>query len=645
MGQEQNPSVYKPAILIVDDEVEITSSLARSLRGQFTILSANSAAEAINILENNEVAIILTDQRMPGGSGLQLLEAAKNMRPDSLGIIFTGYSDISVLVDAINLGTAKGYIPKPWDLDAVKQILSKVSRQYQAVINDRQILASTSESLVNVRKEIQELRIILDHLAEGQMDALFQVSDPAAKFDLSDENLNLSFDRRYIDHLSDGIAILNHDGVLEYANDSFQKYFDIGNWHGKYQLPLKNEQGLRSNKPLVNTLEVVLQGEYILADCSVQNSQGDLRHIEIIATPLEKGENRYNAVLVARDQTVRQQAIYHLTCLNAVANATSQSVRLHEVLPAALKASCSALNADGYIIFLVDNNERKLMPSFFSGISNQGYDQITSHPFSLEDELAKKLITEQTAGSFNLSNEHASPFIEWTLNQGIISMAYIPIRVTNSVLGLMIIFSRQLRRFTESDITVLTSMGNQIGLGLTNANLHEMVLARSQTDELTGIMNRRYFMEILTLEYERCLALNSPLTLMMLDMDNFKEVNDSYGHLTGDEVLKLVGKRLAVSVRPSDYVARYGGDEFIILLKDSEHKAGRMIANRIKKAIASIAIPVKFPGDMTLGISIGIASLTHTPPEKLESLISRADQRLYSEKSHKTAKVFNGKTV
>ena len=145
MGQEQNPSVYKPAILIVDDEVEITSSLARSLRGQFTILSANSAAEAINILENNEVAIILTDQRMPGGSGLQLLEAAKNMRPDSLGIIFTGYSDISVLVDAINLGTAKGYIPKPWDLDAVKQILSKVSRQYQAVINDRQILASTSE--------------------------------------------------------------------------------------------------------------------------------------------------------------------------------------------------------------------------------------------------------------------------------------------------------------------------------------------------------------------------------------------------------------------------------------------------------------------------------------------------------------------
>ena len=126
-------------------------------------------------------------------------------------------------------------------------------------------------------------------------------------------------------------------------------------------------------------------------------------------------------------------------------------------------------------------------------------------------------------------------------------MAYVPIRVSNSVLGLMIIFSCQLRRFTESDLTVLTSMGNQIGLGLTNANLHEMVLARSQTDELTGIMNRRYFMEILTLEYERCLALKTPLTLMMLDMDNFKEVNDSYGHLTGDEVLKLVGKRLAAS--------------------------------------------------------------------------------------------------
>ena len=77
MGIEQVTGMDRPAILIVDDEVEITASLARSLRGQFTILSANSAAEAINILEKNEVAVILTDQRMPGGSGLQLLEAAK----------------------------------------------------------------------------------------------------------------------------------------------------------------------------------------------------------------------------------------------------------------------------------------------------------------------------------------------------------------------------------------------------------------------------------------------------------------------------------------------------------------------------------------------------------------------------------------
>ena len=264
--------------------------------------------------------------------------------------------------------------------------------------------------------------------------------------------------------------------------------------------------------------------------------------------------------------------MFHLSCLNAVANATSQSIRLHEVLPAALEVSYKALSADGYLIFLLDHTAQQLTPSFFSGISQQSYDQITKQPFSLEDELAKKITSVHTAGAFNFTSENASPFIEWAINQGIISMAYAPIQIGDSILGLMIIFTCQLRRFTESDLTVLTSMGRQIGLGITNANLHEIVLARSQTDSLTGIMNRGYFMEILTLEHQRCLALKTPLTLLMLDMDNFKEVNDKFGHLVGDDVLKLVSKKLMASIRPKDYVARFGGDEFIILLKESDLK-------------------------------------------------------------------------
>ena len=90
MGNGQSKIMDKPTVLIVDDEVEITTSLARSLRDQFRVLAANNAEEALELLKANDVAVILTDQRMPGVSGVQLLEYAKEIRPDSLGLSLQG---------------------------------------------------------------------------------------------------------------------------------------------------------------------------------------------------------------------------------------------------------------------------------------------------------------------------------------------------------------------------------------------------------------------------------------------------------------------------------------------------------------------------------------------------------------------------
>jgi response regulator RpfG family c-di-GMP phosphodiesterase len=123
----------KPVILIVDDEENITRSLTRSLRDQFTVLTANSGADALAILGQHPVNVILTDQRMPELSGVALLQRASQLQPLACGVLLSAYSDNPALETALNLGTVWGYIRKPWDTEMLRSRLSAIVRHQSMV--------------------------------------------------------------------------------------------------------------------------------------------------------------------------------------------------------------------------------------------------------------------------------------------------------------------------------------------------------------------------------------------------------------------------------------------------------------------------------------------------------------------------------
>lgn len=152
------------AILIVDDEEHITRTLARSLRDQFTIFTANNAEDALTILAREDIAVILTDQRMADISGVDLLERARQLRPDALGILISGYSDITAVIDALNLGTVRGYLPKPWDIDEVRRQVTDAAHQYEAIFRNREALRDTVEAVREAQKQIDTLREQLDQI-------------------------------------------------------------------------------------------------------------------------------------------------------------------------------------------------------------------------------------------------------------------------------------------------------------------------------------------------------------------------------------------------------------------------------------------------------------------------------------------------
>ncbi len=183
----------------------------------------------------------------------------------------------------------------------------------------------------------------------------------------------------------------------------------------------------------------------------------------------------------------------------------------------------------------------------------------------------------------------------------------------------------------ESDLPSMTIFAYQIASALQRASLLVKVQRLAVTDELTGLFNRRYFFDIAAKEFERAVTGKHPLSVLILDMDDFKQINDRYGHLVGDQVLRAAARLMQASVRSRDVIGRYGGEEFSILLPGADGKVATQVAKRFLAQVMQEPIPTQ-AGDIHISLSIGIASLT---PEihDLNELINHADKSMYRAKA------------
>jgi len=183
----------------------------------------------------------------------------------------------------------------------------------------------------------------------------------------------------------------------------------------------------------------------------------------------------------------------------------------------------------------------------------------------------------------------------------------------------------------DGERAIMTEVADQIGIAIEQAIQHERILTLSRTDGMTGLLNRRAFFDELKRRHSRLQRDLEPASLMYVDMDNFKMVNDIHGHQVGDEAILALTKVLEENVRPSDLVARLGGDEFVLWLEGADVAAA---SNRAKTLMKESAILSKYSGDKNhpLGISVGIAVHEAGSKEDLELLVQRADQTMYQVK-------------
>jgi diguanylate cyclase (GGDEF)-like protein len=150
------------------------------------------------------------------------------------------------------------------------------------------------------------------------------------------------------------------------------------------------------------------------------------------------------------------------------------------------------------------------------------------------------------------------------------------------------------------------------------------------TDPLTGTFNRRHFMDLMTREQRRADRYGAVFSLLMVDIDHFKRVNDGYGHQVGDQAIQAMAEACKRMMRPTDIVARYGGEEFIITLTHTDHAGALKVAERLRLIVADIVVPTE-RGGLTITVSIGVS--TFTRGARLEQIIAAADTALYAAKA------------
>ena len=353
-----------------------------------------------------------------------------------------------------------------------------------------------------------------------------------------------------------------------------------------------------------------------------------------------------------------------LEMLYDIGNAMRTTLNLEEILYVILTAATShtGLSFNRAMLFLVNKKENRLEGKMGIGPDSAEdasmiWTYIEKNKIGLEELIGietqfdhlKKSRLNQTVKSIKIPIKEDSGIIALTALDGmpftintpeakqkmnnefsklldLDEFVTVPLKAKDKVIGVLLADNRFNRKpITNDAVRILTMFANQAGLAIENSRLYEQTVVLSNSDSLTGLWNHGYFQYLLGEEIKKSALTKSYFTLFMIDIDNFKSFNDTYGHQAGDSIIREISKIFKDVSRKIDIVARYGGEEFGIILPMTKKEEALVLAERIRKAVETSS-RLK-----NITISIGVASYPADGNTK-EDLISKTDKALYEAK-------------
>lgn len=313
-----------------------------------------------------------------------------------------------------------------------------------------------------------------------------------------------------------------------------------------------------------------------------------------------------------------------LSALNQVAVAITSSLSLRDILDEIMRRGILLTGAKASCVAFYDQGTQRFKEWVTQGLSEHFVKNMAFRPGGLADEAF-------TTGTYILSNDRPATrhkLSKLAHKESLRSFICLPLTSHDRHLGVVYFYRTDRDTFTAEEIELLTTFASLAAGAIENARLHERLAGEARTDALTTLYNRREFDARLAEEQARAKRYGKPYAFMMLDIDRFKQVNDTYGHVAGDAVLKALADIIRGQLREADIPARYGGEEFAVIFPEIGGGAAKQVAERARRAIA--ATPFRLPDGREIGVTVSIGvscypKCADTPRE----VVDCADRALY----------------
>ena len=332
-----------------------------------------------------------------------------------------------------------------------------------------------------------------------------------------------------------------------------------------------------------------------------------------------------------------------LNDLIEVAKAVVSTLDLDTVLQAILTSAMGFAETPAGSVALYCQEKRELTLHAHSGLTadfvkNQRWG---ATPGGLTEQVLK-------AGeiSFIEDTEKADFFNNpIALNEGIRSLVCVPLHFQGEIMGILYLDDFVPRRFDREKLNLLAVLASFAAMAIHNATLHKHTKLMAITDSLTGLHNHRYFKQYFKQEMARAKRYRKPLSIIMMDIDDFKSFNDSFGHASGDLLLSALGTRILQTIRGVDVAFRYGGEELIVLLPDTRLDQANLAAERLRASVQN-GTAQELVGCATRGVtvSVGVASYPENA-DNMDELFNIVDSLLYRAKRCGKNKVYHQESL
>ncbi|VAX14281.1 GGDEF domain protein [hydrothermal vent metagenome] len=332
---------------------------------------------------------------------------------------------------------------------------------------------------------------------------------------------------------------------------------------------------------------------------------------------------------VDKNREAMSRRTSQLSALNKVAVTVNATLGINETLNEVMKCAMDIVKAQASAIILFDAESRCFTDKYTMGLSHHFVKNMNFRRGGLADDVFNN-------NQYILSNDLPGaqhPLSELTRKEGISSFVCLPLVSHKRRLGVQYLYFKQRQELFDDEYALLGTLSHIATGAIGNAHLHSRAVTLSMTDALTNLFNRREFIVRLEQDLLRSRRSNKPFSLIMADIDNFKKVNDSYGHITGDMVLTELAQIFMNITRDIDIVARYGGEEFVFLLPGIPDDVAFQVAERIRKAVEQLPLHINKQESFHVSISMGISCFPKCAQDET-SLVENADKALYVAKNN-----------